>query len=147
MWVVIFPPRPLYPRGKRPGTHWTGGWVGPRARLDAAEKTKFLPLPGLAFRPLSRPNRCQSLYRLRYPGSHSCCIIAIINITHYKQSCVCNICQRYIELIRVRSVYLLSACQIQFRRGTSIRILPPADLFYLTSQSVSTPLDLRVIVV
>jgi hypothetical protein len=33
------------------------------------EKRKFLTLPGLEFRPLGRPARRQSLYRLRYPGS------------------------------------------------------------------------------
>jgi len=27
-------PAALYPRGKDPGTHCTGGWVGPRAGLD-----------------------------------------------------------------------------------------------------------------
>jgi hypothetical protein len=27
-------PAALYPRGRDPGTHWTGGWVGPRAGLD-----------------------------------------------------------------------------------------------------------------
>jgi hypothetical protein len=26
------------------GTHWTGGWVGPRADLDAVEKRKKFPL-------------------------------------------------------------------------------------------------------
>src|SRR5215510_3713860 len=31
-------PRPLYPR-ERPGTHCTGGWVGPRAGLDVCEKS------------------------------------------------------------------------------------------------------------
>jgi hypothetical protein len=30
-----------------PGTHWIGGWVGPRASLDDMEKRKFLTLPGL----------------------------------------------------------------------------------------------------
>jgi hypothetical protein len=29
------------PWGKSPGTHWTGGWVGPRASLDAVEKRKI----------------------------------------------------------------------------------------------------------
>jgi hypothetical protein len=29
------------PRGKSPGTHWTGGWVGPRVRLEAVRKTKI----------------------------------------------------------------------------------------------------------
>jgi hypothetical protein len=53
-----------------PGTHWIGGWVGPRAGLDDMEKWKFLTLPGLELRPLSRRARSQSLYGLRYPGSH-----------------------------------------------------------------------------
>jgi hypothetical protein len=52
-----------------PGNHWIGGWVDPRARLDDVEKRKFLTLPGLELRALGRPARCQSLYRLRYPGS------------------------------------------------------------------------------
>jgi hypothetical protein len=51
------------------GTHWIGGWLGPRACLDAAETRKFLTLPGLELRPLGRSARSQSLYRLRYPGS------------------------------------------------------------------------------
>jgi hypothetical protein len=36
-WVVRVTPRPLYPR-ERPGTHCTGGWVGPRASLDGCGK-------------------------------------------------------------------------------------------------------------
>jgi hypothetical protein len=42
-WVVSTTPRPLCPR-ERPGTHCTGGWVGPRAGLDMCEKIS--PLPG-----------------------------------------------------------------------------------------------------
>jgi hypothetical protein len=58
------------PRERAPGTHCIGGgWVDPRADLDNMEKWKFLTLPGLEPRPLSRPARSQSLYRLRYPGS------------------------------------------------------------------------------
>jgi hypothetical protein len=58
------------PFGKRAsGTHWIGGWVDPRAGLDDVEKRKFLSLPGLEPRPLFRPARSQSLYRLSYPGS------------------------------------------------------------------------------
>jgi hypothetical protein len=34
-------PRPLYPRERAPGTHWIGGWVGPRAVLDAVVKRKI----------------------------------------------------------------------------------------------------------
>jgi hypothetical protein len=43
--------------------------VDPRAGLDDVEKRKFLTLPGLELRPLCRPAHCQSLYRLRYPGT------------------------------------------------------------------------------
>jgi hypothetical protein len=42
-WVVSTTPRPLYPREK-PGTHCTGGWVGPRAGLYVCEKSR--PIPG-----------------------------------------------------------------------------------------------------
>jgi len=31
-------PAALYPR-ERPGTHYTGGWVGPRAGLDCSKWT------------------------------------------------------------------------------------------------------------
>jgi hypothetical protein len=45
--------------------------VGPRTGLNDMEKRKFLTLPGLELRPLVRPARSQSLYRLRYTGSPS----------------------------------------------------------------------------
>jgi hypothetical protein len=38
-WVVSTTTRSLYPR-ERPGTHCTGGWVGPRAGLDRCEKSR-----------------------------------------------------------------------------------------------------------
>jgi hypothetical protein len=40
--MVIFTPQPLYPGERAPGTHWIGGWVGPRAGLENVEKRKFL---------------------------------------------------------------------------------------------------------
>jgi hypothetical protein len=43
--------------------------VGPRAGLGEVDKKKSLTLPGLELRPLGRPARSQSLYRLNYPGS------------------------------------------------------------------------------
>jgi hypothetical protein len=49
------------PPGERaPSTHW----MGPQAGPDNAEKKKFFTLPGLELRPLGRPARSQSLYRL-----------------------------------------------------------------------------------
>jgi len=38
-WVVNATLQPFYPR-ERPGTHCTGGWVGPRGGLDQFEKCR-----------------------------------------------------------------------------------------------------------
>jgi hypothetical protein len=37
-------PAALLPRERAPGTHWIGGWVGPRASLDTVVKRK-IPSP------------------------------------------------------------------------------------------------------
>jgi hypothetical protein len=52
------------PRERAPDTHWIGRWVGPSAGLDDVEKRTFLTISGLELRPLDRPTRSQSLYRL-----------------------------------------------------------------------------------
>jgi hypothetical protein len=57
--------RPLYPR-EIPGTHCTGGWLGPRAGLDVCEN-----LVHTGIRSPDRPARSESLYRLSYPGPPS----------------------------------------------------------------------------
>jgi len=54
-------PAALYPR-ERPGTHFTGGWVGTRAGLDGR---KISSPPG--FDPRAVQPVAQSLYRLSYP--------------------------------------------------------------------------------
>jgi hypothetical protein len=71
-WSASLPGR-FTPGERAPGTLWIECWVNPRAVLDDLEKRKFLILPGLELRPLSRPTRSQSLYRLRYPGSSDKC--------------------------------------------------------------------------
>jgi hypothetical protein len=48
-------PAAFTPEERALGTHWIEGWVDLRAGLDDLEKTKFLTLPGLELRPLSRP--------------------------------------------------------------------------------------------
>jgi hypothetical protein len=45
-WVVNATPHSLY-RRESPGTHCTGGWVGPRAGLDGCGKSR----PQLGFDP------------------------------------------------------------------------------------------------
>src|SRR5215468_3717085 len=76
-WVVSTTPRPLYPR-KRPGTHCTGGWVGPRKDpVPIVQEAGWAPGPvwtcaeNLAptgIRSPDRPASSQSLHRLSYPG-------------------------------------------------------------------------------
>jgi len=55
-------PAAFNPR-ERPGTHCTGGWVGPRAGLDRCGKSRPPP-PG--FDPRTVQSVRQSLYRLSY---------------------------------------------------------------------------------
>jgi hypothetical protein len=43
-WSISRPGR-FIPRKRAPGTHWIGGWVGPRAVLDAVVKRKKFPGP------------------------------------------------------------------------------------------------------
>jgi hypothetical protein len=68
-WMVSVTPRPRFTPGERtPGTHWIGGWVGPRAGLDAETRRKIL-CPCRGSNP-DRPARSQTLYCLSYHGSH-----------------------------------------------------------------------------
>jgi hypothetical protein len=54
---------PPLPRERTPGTHCTGGWVGPSAGLDKEAGGKVLsPLPGIEPRSPGRPARSQTLY-------------------------------------------------------------------------------------
>jgi hypothetical protein len=51
------------PRERTPGTHWIGGWVGPRAGLDTEARGHILsPMPGIERRSPGRPARSQTPY-------------------------------------------------------------------------------------
>jgi hypothetical protein len=65
---VSVTPWPRFTPGEgTPGTHWIGGWVGPRAGLDAGDRRKIL-CPCRGSNP-DRPARSQTLYCLSYHGS------------------------------------------------------------------------------
>jgi hypothetical protein len=83
-WVVSVTHRPRSSPGERtPGTHFTGGWVGPRAGLDAEARGKILsPLPEIEPRSPGRPARSQTLYWLSYSGHRSNESEVSIGITH-----------------------------------------------------------------
>jgi hypothetical protein len=56
-------PAALYRWERTPGTHWTGGWVGPRAGLNTEARGKILlPLPGIEPQSHGRPVCSQTLY-------------------------------------------------------------------------------------
>jgi hypothetical protein len=61
-------PAALYPRERNPGTHCTGGWVGPRTGLDTETRGKILsPLPGIEPRSPGRPVRSQDTILTELP--------------------------------------------------------------------------------
>jgi hypothetical protein len=60
-------PRALHPGIGPPGTHWTGGWMGPRAVLDTDVRGKILlPVSGIEPQSAGCPVHSQTLYRLSY---------------------------------------------------------------------------------
>jgi hypothetical protein len=69
-WVVSVTPQLRFsPRERTPGTHRTGGWVGPRAGMDTEGRGKILsPLPGIQPQSPGRPACSHTLYWLSYPA-------------------------------------------------------------------------------
>ena len=64
-------PAVLYSR-ERPGTHCTGGWLGPRAGLESGKSRPT------RIRSPDRPARSQSLFQLSYPA-HTTTLITVGN--------------------------------------------------------------------
>jgi hypothetical protein len=84
-------PATFFPRGKGPGNHWTGGWVGSRAGLDTQVRGKILlPLPRIELRSPGRPVRSQTLYLLSYPDQILFIIITLICKPSLSYSKVCH---------------------------------------------------------
>ena len=62
------------PPGKKPGTHWGGGWVGPRAGLDGCWKCR--PPTGISFCSLS------TLSVVLCPDCPDCCRLSLLHNTN-----------------------------------------------------------------
>jgi hypothetical protein len=77
-WTASRPGR-FTPMGRTPGTYWLGGWVGPRAVLDAVVKRK-IPSPRRESNPRTPIVRHSSFYsglmlcwKVHHPDSKSTC--------------------------------------------------------------------------
>jgi len=66
-WLVNAKPRQVYSR-EISDTHYIGGLVGPRVGLDEYGKSRPT---GLGYP--DHPAHSESLYRLSYRGTHTCC--------------------------------------------------------------------------
>jgi hypothetical protein len=105
-WVVSITPRPRFTPGQRaPGTHCTGGWVGPRAGLDVEVRGKILCLcrgsnPG-------SPVRGQLLYWLMYPAPILTIFFFIITI---------NIAGRFL-FSHLRKIHIISQPHVTLSLG------------------------------
>ena len=86
-WVVNATPRSLYPL-ERPGIHFTGGWVSPRAGLDGCGKSR--PPPG--FDP-------RTVYTERANPVHLKCVYIWHTITFAEYHVVCIPTCFYVNLI------------------------------------------------
>jgi hypothetical protein len=121
------------PRERPPGTHWIGSWVNPRAGVDDVEKRKFLTLPGLEIRPLGRPERGQSLYRLRYSGSEHRVVSRKSSIAARFMLVSCSAYSSSLKMEATRS----SETSNGFRRTTRSYI-PEIGLFVTTFVTTSS---------
>jgi hypothetical protein len=69
MWVISFITLPLYHRGKSPGTHGIGDWLGSSVSLDNMENEILLTVPGIELQPSVFKSVASSCNRLHYRGS------------------------------------------------------------------------------
>jgi hypothetical protein len=80
-------------------THWIGGWVGPRASLNAVEQRK-ISCPCQELNP-SCPAHSLLLHQKTYPGSQILNILQIIdNVQHAQQVQKCVITGRTSETFK-----------------------------------------------
>jgi hypothetical protein len=96
--------------------------MGPRAGLDDIEEWKRLPPPALKLRPLGRPVRSQSLYRLRYPGYSYVLYITIV--------LKCEFCSCYLTQAQWR------ICSAELPLTGPVQPIPRSWVLLRTQQSL-----------
>jgi hypothetical protein len=111
-WVVSVTPRPRCTPGERtPGIHWIGGWVGPRAGLDAEAWKKIIwacrgPNP-------DRPARSQTLY---FKGSVFRLIKSVNKYKFLTVATLLHISYKYFRFFKYFSVHIWVPCRLSLCR-------------------------------
>ena len=116
-------PAALYPQ-ERPCTHFTGGWVGPRADLDSRKSRPHRDsIP-------DRPPRSQSLYQLSYPA-HVCFNNSLYIRREDKDSVVTVFFFKGLSLLLFTPIFILTTvslvswCKYLFKlvKGTILKLV------------------------
>ena len=131
-WAVTAAPRPLYPL-ERPGTHCTGGWVGPRAGVDGCGKSRS----PTGIRSPDRPARGESLYRMSYRGPHITPIHGILSVLYKQFTYTQNTKERYSLLQCYLGKCFLQKFTLHHYRNKGeipLKFIVSISLFYLQSQ-------------
>ena len=105
-------PAALYPR-ERPGTHCTGGWVGPRAGLDGR---KISPPSGFDPRTV-QPVASRYTEYATLPTKYQNYIEIRISKLHRKRECYHNMMSMFVN---VRTMYVQSLCPCVSVRNCSV---------------------------
>jgi hypothetical protein len=125
MWVVMSRLGRFYPRGKRIGTHCTGGWVGPRAGLNWSGKcrpcgvrTHECPSHSEALYPTT-PSRVHENYNNNIPNIMSPQKTNKISI-HITNIFRCKMLrQQSVSLIKDSSIHKAILCMFLFGKKES----------------------------
>jgi hypothetical protein len=84
-WSASRPGGAFTPGERTQDSHWTGGWMSPRASLGTEVRGKILLLlPGIEPRLSSRPVFSQALHWQSYPGSLTCFADESLSKTSHK---------------------------------------------------------------
>jgi hypothetical protein len=79
--VVSFTLQPLYPRERVPGIRWIGGWVGPRAVLDAVMKRKIpSPSENRTLEPRTSYMACRNVFQTKAVLLNEISILSCVSI-------------------------------------------------------------------
>ena len=130
-WVVNFKSLSVLHPDNNPCTHWTRGWVGPRACLDVLEKWKVSHLlPGFESRTVQPVASSIKVYTTPAPkGMHNCtckyiislhCIYCVLLLVYTYYVVYCLYCFCIVSFMCIYSyLFCLYSCKDYCHRVTT----------------------------